>query len=64
MERIKGTMEGERNLPIPGILRFIEEELSVWKERTRQLPEEKYGDWEELNRVFLNLVKGMRGNRS
>lgn len=59
VERKKGTMEGERNLPIPGILRFIEEELSVWKERTGQLPEEKYGDWEELNRVFLNLVKGM-----
>ena len=62
VDRKRGTMEGERNLPIPGILRFIEEELSVWRERIGGLPEERYGDWKELNQVFLSLVKGIWEN--
>lgn len=56
LNKKKQMVEAEKGKRIDKLNKYIEENLLYFKEKTETLPDDRNGDWEELNRVFLELL--------
>lgn len=63
LERKKATEEKDKNPQIPAIQVFIEEELGRQKLLGDAMEDDRRGDWDMLNRLFMMALRDGEGER-